>query len=136
MMFKELVPPAVTTMLLAPMLDQQVLCAALDNAGTAFTINRLSCNCEMSLELLRPLADSLSHGSFALLAGHAHRDCNTHANDLSHALPQELWKQLRVAVKPARQAFQLVVHDMEHNEAFTASMSFPRASIAGVTGAH
>ena len=39
MLFKEAVPPALTTMLLAPSLHHQVLCAALDNAGAAFMIN-------------------------------------------------------------------------------------------------
>ena len=39
MLFKETVPPTLTTMLLAPMLHHQVLCAALDNAGAAFTLN-------------------------------------------------------------------------------------------------
>ena len=75
MLFKEVVPPALTTMLLAPMMKDQVLCAALDNAGAAFSVNRLSAtNCDLTTELMKPLSDSLSHGHFALIAGHAHRE--------------------------------------------------------------
>ena len=127
MLFKELVPPAVTTMLLAPMLDQQVLCAALDNAGTAFTINRLSCNCEMSLELLRPLTDSLSHGSFALLAGHAHREHNVHTDMLSHALPDDVWSQAISGAKvrrPHRLELHFAVLDVMTQECYLATVSF------------
>lgn len=82
-------------MLLAPLLHHQVLCAALNNAGAAFAINRLSStNCELSMELLKPLADTLSHGQIALLAGHAHREHNSHTDMLSHALPDHMWVQV------------------------------------------
>ena len=108
MLFKETVPPALTTMLLAPMLHHQVLCAALDNAGAAFILNRLSSTkCEMTMELLKPLSDSLSHGQFALLAGHAHRQHNAHTDMLSHALTDEIWSQVVAQAKikkPHKQA--------------------------------
>ena len=127
MLFKELVPPSLTTMLLAPMLDKQVLCAALDNAGAAFTLNRLSCSgCDMTQELLKPLADALSRGNVALLAGHAHRQHNAHTDMLSHALPRDVWSQALSSVqlsKPHRLEFHFAVVDVTTAECYLATMS-------------
>ena len=114
-------------MLLAPMLDRQVLCSALDNAGAAFTINRLTCNgCDLSLELLKPLADCLSHGQFSLLAGHAHREFNVHTDILSHALPDAWWAQVVAEAKVKkvhRLEFHLAVIDVITGECYLATMS-------------
>ena len=127
MLFKELVPPSVTTMLLAPMLDRQVLCAAMDNAGAAFTLNRLSgTSCEMTLELLKPLADSLSRGNVVLLAGHAHRQHNVHTDMLSHALPDDMWSQALSTAKlskPRRLEFHFAVIDVQTAECYLATMA-------------
>ena len=115
MHFKELVPPTIASLLLGPMLDQHVLCAAIDNAGAAFSINSLSCSCEMSRELLKPLSDSLSRGSHALLAGHAHREHNSHADALSHPLNDDIWLQvLKSAMVSKRHRLELhfVVFDV------------------------
>ena len=127
MLFKEVVPPVLTTMLLAPLLHHQVLCAALDNAGAAFTINRLSAaKCDMTMELMKPLADSLAHGQFALLAGHAHREHNVHTDILSHALPDSIWSQVvadaRVK-KHHRLEFHFAVIDVVTAECYLATMS-------------
>ena len=127
MHFKELVPPTVAALLLGPMLDQQVLCAALHNAGAAFSINSLSCNCEMSRELLKPLSDSLSRGSHALLAGHAHREHNAHADALSHPLNDNMWSQVLKSAKVRqhhRMELQFVVFDVKTFECFMATTSF------------
>ena len=127
MLFKELVSPALTTMLLTPMLERQVLCSALDNAGAAFTLNRLTCNgCDMSLELLKPLADCLSHGHFSLLAGHAHREYNVHTDILSHALPDALWSQVVAEAKVKknhRLEFHFAIIDVTTAECDVATMS-------------
>ena len=127
MLYKELVPPVVTTLLLAPMLQQQVLCCALDNAGVAFTINKLSCGCERSLELLRPFADSLSRGRFAVIAGHAHRVHNTHTDKLSHSLCADMWSQVarEAAVKKSHRAeLHFAVLDVKTGECLVATISF------------
>ena len=127
MLFKEVVPPALTTMLLAPLLQRQVLCAAMDNAGGAFALNRLSAtNCDLTMELMKPLADSLSHGQFALLAGHAHRQHNAHTDMLSHALPDRLWSQVVSQAqirKRHRMEFHFAVLDVETAECYLATMS-------------
>ena len=130
MLFKELVPPSVTIMLLAPvLLNAQVLCAALDNAGVAFTLNRLSCTkCDMLMELLKPLTDSLSHGRFALLAVHAHREHNNgHTDMLSHALPDNVWSQVvsdAKVSKPHRLELHFAVIDVVTAECYLTTMSF------------
>ena len=127
MLYKELVPPVVTTLLLAPMLEQQVLCCALDNAGVAFTINKLSCGCERSLELLRPFADSLAHGRFAVIAGHAHRVHNAHTDKLSHSLCADVWSQVARSAyvkKRHRAELHFAVLDVKTSECLVATISF------------
>lgn len=126
MLFKEVVPPTLTAMLLAPLLRHQVLCSALDNAGAAFSINRLSAKCELTLELLKALADSLSHGQYVLLAGHAHRQHNAHTDILSHALPDFLWSQVVAGAKvskPQRLEFHFAVIDVTTAECYLATIS-------------
>ena len=127
MLYKELVAPVVSTLLLAPMLEKQVLCCALDNAGVAFTINKLSCGCERSLGLLRPFADVLARGRFAVVAGHAHRVHNSHTDKLSHSLCDQLWSQVasEAAVKRKHRAeLHFAVLDVRTGECFVATMSF------------
>ena len=131
MLFKELVPIVLSILLLAPYCRGKVIAAATDNAGVAFVLNSMSCRCPMSLALLRPLADALEKYHIGLVAGHAHRHHNKHADKLSHALPQEMWKEICAGTEARRQErmeFQFVVHDMQFDEAFAASMSFPRIS--------
>lgn len=127
MLYKELVPPVVTTLLLAPMLQAQVLCCALDNAGVAFSINRMSCGCERSLELMRPFADSVSRGQFSVIAGHAHRVHNSHTDALSHSLCDAVWtqviKQARVR-KTHRAELHFAVLDVKTRECYLATTSF------------
>ena len=79
--------------------------------------------------LLRPLADALAKHHLGLIAGHAHRVHNAHADELSHALSDTMWRDVcsqAERAKPARMEFQFVVHDTVTNEAFAASMSFQR----------
>ena len=114
-------------MLLAPMLKDEVLCAAMHNAGAAFTLNRLSCGCELTLELLRPLSDSLSRGHFALLGGHAHREHNAHTDMLSDALPDDVWSQAIAGAKVTkshRLELHFAVLDVVTRECYMATMSF------------
>ena len=138
MLFKELVPIVISILLLAPFCTGKVIAAATDNAGVAFVLNSMSCRCPWSLALLRPLADALATYRLGLVAGHAHRHFNTHADELSHALPQQVWRALGVrshAAKANHMTFKFVVHDMQRSEAFSASMSLPLGITAGATGA-
>ena len=78
------------------------------------------------MELLKPLSDSLSHGQFALLAGHAHRQHNPHADMLSHALPDEIWSQVVAQAKIKkhhRLEFHFAVLDVRTAECYLATMS-------------
>lgn len=137
MLFKELVAPTLTTLLLAPFLRDKVACAALDNAGTAFTINKLSSGCVWSLVLLRALADSCHKHRLGLLGGHAHRARNQHTDALSHALPLPMWRQvLRTAVKRRsnRMEFHFAVADTATGQCFLATMSLQRPASAPATG--
>ena len=127
MLFKELVPPVVTSVLLAPLLRKQVLCCALDNAGAAFTLNSLCCGCARSLQ---PLSDSLSCGNYGLLAGHAHRERNSHTDTLSHSLSTSVWSQVVSQApikKPHRMEFHFAALDVKTEECCLATWSCKRA---------
>ena len=127
MLFKELVPIVIMVLLLAARCKGKVFAAATDNAGVAFVLNSMSCRCPYSLALLRPLADTLAKHRLGLLAGHAHREYNAHADELSHALSANMWRDVckqASCKKLARMEFQFVVHDTVTNDAFAASMSF------------
>ena len=131
MLFKELLAPAVTAILLAPFLQRKVFGCALDNAGAAFTLNKLTCRCPRCLELLRPLADSLSRYHMGLIAGHAHRCRNAHTDELSHSLSHDLWSQI-IAKAPRKKLHRMEIHfivvDLERREARAATISFKRPS--------
>ena len=139
MLFKELVPSVITVLLLAARCENQVFAAATDNAGVAFVLNSLSCRCPRSMALLRPLADALARHHLGLIVGHAHRECNAHADELSHALTTAtMWNDVceqALHRKPGRMEFQFIVHDTIKSECFAASMSFPRVSSSAVPGA-
>ena len=86
--------PVITLLLLARWVRDTVFAAAGDNAGGAFVLNALCCACPRVLELLRPLADAIERYHLVVLGGHAHRVCNGHADDLSHALTTALWRDV------------------------------------------
>ena len=139
MLYKELVPPVMATLLLAAHMKGRVLCSGLDNAGVAFVINALSCGGLRSLQLLRPLSDVLAANHVALLAGHAHRVHNKHTDALSHALNRSLWSQVLASAQESRKnrdELHFAVLDMRRNECMLATISFARftairASVAG-----
>ena len=138
MLFKELVPIVISILLVARFCTGKVIAAATDNAGVAFVLNSLSCRCPWSLALLRPLCDALATYRLGLVAGHAHRQHNTHADELSHALSQESWDEIARQVptaRPGHLTFNFVVHDVRHKQAFAASMSFPLAITADASAA-
>ena len=126
MLYKELVAPALTTRFLAPFLRGKVACCALDNAGTAFAINALSARCDRSLILLREMADSCNEYRLGVIGGHAHRDNNTHTDDLSHALPRHVWKQVihtAAVTKRHRVEFHFAAVDVATGECWLATTS-------------
>ena len=138
MLFKELLPVVVITLLLAPWCSGMVFASALDNAGAAFVLNALNCNCQWSLALLRPLVDSLSFNRLGLIAGHSYREFNSHTDEMSHVIPADLWcdvVQQAPISKTKRMEVHFLVHDMHNNDSFVASMSFELPSSRGVSGA-
>ena len=135
MLWKELVGPVVTILLLARWVPNTVFAAAGDNAGDAFVLNTLSAACPRVLELLRPLTDTMERYHIGILGGHAHRACNTHADILSHALSAALWNNVALQEwvhKAGRLELPFVVADTTTGEAFAATLSFKRPSNPGV----
>ena len=139
MLYKELVGPVVAALLLAPHIRGKVLCGAFDNAGVAYDLNTLSAGCLQSLQLLRPLADSLAANRVGFLAGHAHRVNNKHTDVLSHSLNRHLWSQVVASAQESRSGrdqLHFVILDMHRKQCMLATISFgrstrPRAKDAG-----
>ena len=137
MLFKELLPPALTARLLAPFIGKSVLACALDNAGAAFSLNSLSCGCEMSLQILRWVADVLAKHSLGLLAGHAHREHNQHTDSLSHPLSPDVWArvmQQALIKKDKKLELHFVIVDRHSREAAFATIALRRYITAGAKG--
>ena len=128
MLYKELVAPVVTALLLAPHSRGKVLCGAFDNAGVAYDLNSLTAGCPRALRLLRPLADSLAANHVGLLAGHAHREHNQHTDTLSHSLTDALWSQVfeSAPVKRRGDHLHFAILDMRRGECMLATISFGR----------
>ena len=130
MLYKELVPPSVAILLLAKHMCQKVLCCALDNAGVAYVLNALSSGCLRSLQLLRPVADTLAANHVGLIAGHAHRAKNTHTDELSHALNDSLWSQVFASARVSRKGhdeLHFAILDIRRQECMLATVSFGRS---------
>ena len=131
MLYLELLPPVVGAIVLGRLFQRQVWCAALDNAGAAFVLNKLSCRCPFSLELLRRLADSLAANRAGFLAGHAHREKNQHTDDLTHLMTPALWSQVLHGAqhsKPQKDEVHFVVMDVRTGECWAATVAFSRPS--------
>ena len=126
MLFKETFPPVLTALLLAPLLRGKLLCCALDNAGAAYILNALSCFSQSCRALLTPLTDSLVRFGFGLLADHARRHRNTHADSLPRAISPATWEQLTQQVRsPKRKMlFHFVILDTATGDCRIAAMSF------------
>ena len=113
MLFKETLPPVLTALILAPLLRGKLLCCALDNAGAAYVLNALSCFSASTRALLTPLTDSMVRFRFGLLADHARRHRNAHADALPRAISQATWMRLthQVRVPVNKIPFHFVVLD-------------------------
>ena len=121
----------VAALVLAQARKDNVWCAALDNAGAAFVLNKLSCGCPYTLELLRRLADCLAANRAGFLAGHAHRDKNTHTDTLSHIMTSALWSQVLQGVPaafPHKDEVHFVVSNLRTGECWAATVAFSRPS--------
>ena len=131
MLYLELLPPVVATIVLDRLIDKIVWCSALDNAGAAFVLNKLSCSCPFSLELLRRMADSMAANRAGFLAGHAHREKNSHSDDLSHLMSSALWSQVLESVplsRPHRDEVHFVVAELRTGDCWAATIGFSRPS--------
>lgn len=135
MLFKELLPPVMAALILGPSAKGNVWCVAVDNSGAAFVLNKLSCGCPRTIELLRVLTASLTRNHSGLLAGHAHRHRNVHCDILSHPLTPGLWSQIIAAASAAkshRDEIHFAVLDIRRQQCWVATMSFARASVPSV----
>ena len=131
MLYLELLPPVVGEIVLGRLFPKQVWCAALDNSGAAFVLNKLSCGCPFSLELLSRLSDSLAVNRAGFLAGHAHREKNQHTDDLTHLMTPELWSQVLSSVqhsKAQKDEVHFVITDVRTGECWAATVAFSRPS--------
>ena len=131
MLLKELIGPAIAVILTAHLNRDKVHCAAVDNAGIAFSLNSLNCNCPQSRIVLRAMTDCLVRNRAGLVGGHAHRHLNAHTDALSHALSQSLWSQAIATaerVKDRRVELHFAILDIRRRECMLATISFERAA--------
>ena len=130
MLYKEILPPALTAILLAPALPGRVLACALDNAGAAFALNSMTCGCQRTLHVMQPLADSLTRHGVGLVADHTHRERNAHADEMSHLFPVDVWSRLVPQAEPRRAKTEIhfAIADLSTRECFTATMAFAQFS--------
>lgn len=129
MLYKELVPPVIAGILLAPHMRNKVLCGAFDNAGVAYNINTLTAGCPRSLRLLRHLVDALAANHCHMLASHAHRVNNKHTDALSHSLNRQLWQQVFASApenRKHRDQLHFAILDIKRNECMLATIAFAR----------
>ena len=94
MLFKEMVPVAITIALISPAMPETVFGIAVDNTGVAFAVNKLSCRDKMTSRLLQQLTSDLARHGHTALGAHVRRDRNQHADALSHALINEMWRRI------------------------------------------
>ena len=102
MLFKELLPVAVTLSLVAPQLTETVFGVAVDNTGAAFATNKMSCSDRLSCRLLQEISAALERMGHTALATHIRRHRNQHADDLSHALFQVQWDKIMKQQRPCK----------------------------------
>lgn len=127
MLFKELLPPSLVAMILAPHKTNEVLASVGDNSGTAFSLNKMTCRCSQSLKVLRPLCDSLTAHRVSLVADHIYREFNEHTDALSHAVPFTLWHRMLPQVgNPRKTVIPFAVLDTVTGECYTAFVTYGR----------
>ena len=94
MLFKEMVPVAITVALAAPALPETVFGVAVDNTGVAFALNKLACRDQDTLRLLQQITSDLSKYGHTGLGAHIRRHRNTHTDAMSHTLPKAWWEKI------------------------------------------
>ena len=93
-LFKEAFPICVVVLALAPQLREKMLCAAADNAGTAFCVNSLNSRDKNTRRLLQMIVDCTTRHSCCVIAGHGRRHRNAHTDAMSHVLANnKYWAQ-------------------------------------------
>ena len=136
MLVKELLPVCVTVSLFASGQPGGMFGSAIDNAGAAFVLNKMCCRDSLARHILRTIAVSLSRAGNELIAGHVHRHFNQHSDELSHALPQGVWKRLQAgrAGQASRSNWMLiVVHAVKSGQCWLAEWKLPAGLSPGAT---
>ena len=128
MLFKEALPFAITTALLAPVFEDFIFAVSSDNAGMVFRVNAGSSRNPLVQRLLRLVARQVQRHHIVALADWNDReqDDAKHADDLSKTFTQSVWRRMAVgADKHKSWLFDLVVHDIVSGKAFAAVFRIP-----------
>ena len=129
MLFMEVLPVAVVAVVLAPFLHEKLMCATVDNAGAAFSINTFNCRHPATRRLMQIVVDAVSQHKFWLVAGHGRRHRNTHTDAMTHAISDALWKQVIPSADVSSHAhtYHFAVMSTTTQRCFTAAITFKNA---------
>ena len=129
-LFMEALPIVVVHALLAPFLKEQLLCAAADNAGAAFSINSFNCRHPATRRLMQILVDGVSQHKSWVVAGHGRRHRNTHTDRMTHSIHDSLWDQVLPTVSKQldRHIFHFAIMSTRTHECLTAAITLTKAS--------
>ena len=131
MLFKELFPVILGVILVGAHVPGSIFGSAVDNAGAAYSLNRLCCRDRDSLGLLRILAAELDRHHSVLLGDWVRRVLNGHGDGLSRVAPFIPSLQ-RSQADSDRWTFEFVVRDIKSGEARVATLTLPRDCGAGM----
>ena len=128
MLFMETLPIVVVMAVLAPFLQEKLLCTAVDNAGAAFSINAFNCRDAATRKLMQILVDAVSRHKSWVIAGHGRRHRNTHTDLMTHAISDALWDQVMTAepVRAGCHVYHFALMSTATRECFTAAITFKK----------
>jgi len=128
MLFKETLPFAIVTALIAPLLPGHIFAVSSDNAGMVFRVNAGSSNNPLVQRLLRLIARQTTAFNITPLADWNDREQPDakHADRLSKTFFLQDWAAFRPADVASRSwLFDIIVHDLHSGKAFGAVFRLP-----------
>ena len=128
MLFKELLPYVIATVLLAPLRLQHIFAVGSDNAGMVFRVNAGSSRDQLVQRLLRLLARQITLFDITPIADWNERSFEdaVHADILSKTFTWDQWERMRPAEHRSRSwLIDIIIHDVASGQAVAAVFRIP-----------
>lgn len=131
MLFKEMLPFAIASSLLAPLHEDHIFADCSDNAGMVFRTNAGSARDPLVQRLLRFMARLTTVWRVTFLADWNNRESPDarHADQLSKTFSPSQWQALAASAQRVTSKswlFDLVIHDMHTGQVISAVFRIPR----------